>query len=132
MDYCSKSRKYLLCKIIIPVETVHPVMTLSLIAKQQPQAIAKLYKLKQEVFKDGALTAREKELIAVSLACVMKCDTCLETHALAAMDLGATCDEIREAMLVAMYLTGPAAVIWSPLVDQILSEEPPFSNRTRT
>ncbi len=107
-------------------------MSLSLIAKQQPHAIAKLYKLKQEVFKEGALTTKEKELIAVSLACVLKCDTCLETHALAALDLGATSEELREAMLVAMYLTGPSTVIWSPLIDQILNEEPPFSNRNRT
>ncbi|MDW5562555.1 MAG: carboxymuconolactone decarboxylase family protein [Methanomassiliicoccus sp.] len=95
-------------------------MSLSLIAKQQPQAINKLYALKKEVFKEGALTAKEKELIAVSLALTMKCDTCLETHAQAAKELGATKDELREAMLVAMYLVGPSAVIWSPVVDQIL------------
>ena len=55
-------------------------MSLSLIAKQQPQAINKLYALKNEVFKDGALSAKEKELIAVSLSLTLKCDTCLETH----------------------------------------------------
>jgi AhpD family alkylhydroperoxidase len=98
-------------------------MSLALIAKQQPQAIHKLYALKNEVFKDGALSAKEKELIAVSLSLTLKCDTCLETHALAAKQLGATKDELREAMLVAMYLTGPSAVIWSPIVDEILEEK---------
>jgi AhpD family alkylhydroperoxidase len=95
-------------------------VSLSLIAKQQPQAISKLYALKNEVFKDGALSAKEKELIAVSLALTMKCEICLETHALAAKQLGATQDELREAMLVTMYLAGPSAVIWSPVIDQIL------------
>ncbi len=110
----------------------HLRMSLALIAKQQPQAINKLYKLKQEVFKEGALTAKEKELIAVSVSCILKCDTCLETHALAAVDLGATRDELREAMLVAMYLTGPSAVIWSPIIDKILSEDEPLSSQNRT
>jgi AhpD family alkylhydroperoxidase len=97
-------------------------MSLSLIAKQQPQAITKLYSLKHEVFQEGALTAKEKELIAVSLSCVLKCDTCLETHVKAAKDLGATTDELREAMLVAMYLAGPSAVVWSPKVDEALQD----------
>jgi AhpD family alkylhydroperoxidase len=95
-------------------------MSLSLIAKQQPQAINKLYSLKHEVFKEGALSAKEKELIAVSLSLTLKCETCLEVHAKAAKDLGATTDELREAMLVAMYLTGPTSVIWSPSIDKIL------------
>ncbi|MBI0584199.1 MAG: carboxymuconolactone decarboxylase family protein [Methanomassiliicoccus sp.] len=97
-------------------------MSLTLIAKQQPQAINKLYALRHEVFKDGALSSKEKELIAVSLALTMKCDTCLETHAKAAKDLGATRDELREAMLVAMYLVGPSAVVWSPIIDEVLEE----------
>jgi AhpD family alkylhydroperoxidase len=97
-------------------------MSLSLIAKQQPQAINKLYRLKHEVFKEGALSTKEKELIAVSLSLTLKCETCLEVHAQAAREHGATTDEIREAMLVAMYLTGPTAVIWSPVIDKILEE----------
>ena len=94
-----------------------------MIAKQQPKAVTKLYALRREVFQDGALTSKEKELIAVSLACVLKCDTCLETHAKAAKELGATKDELREAMLVAMYLAGPTSVIWSPMVDEVVQDE---------
>lgn len=99
-----------------------PGMSLSLIAKQQPQAISKLYQLKHEVFQEGALTSKEKELIAVSLACVLKCDTCLETHVKAAQDLGATRDELREAMLVAMYLAGPSTLVWSTKIDEALAD----------
>jgi AhpD family alkylhydroperoxidase len=98
-------------------------MSLTLIAKQQPKVITKLFALKNEVFQDGALTSKEKELIAVSLSCVLKCDTCLETHVKAAKDLGATRDELREAMLVAMYLTGPSSVVWSPVIDEALQDE---------
>lgn len=95
-------------------------MSLTLIAKQQPAAINALFRLRSEVFKDGALSTKEKELIAVSVSCLLKCDQCLETHARLAMDLGATVDELREAMLVAMYLAGPSSVIWSSKIDEVL------------
>jgi len=97
-------------------------MSLTLLAKQQPEAVTKLYKLRHEVFQDGALSSKEKELIAVSLSCVLKCDTCLETHAKLAKDLGATKDELREAMLVAMYLFGPSTMVWSTKIDEILED----------
>jgi hypothetical protein len=44
-------------------------MSLELLAKQEPKIIQALYRLKSEVFKDGALTTKEKELIATALSC---------------------------------------------------------------
>lgn len=105
---------------IISPSTGLLAMSLTLIAKQQPPAINALFRLRSEVFKDGALSAKEKELIAVSVSCLLKCDLCLETHAKLAKGLGATVDELREAMLVAMYLAGPSSVIWTPKIDEIL------------
>ncbi|MGD1060650.1 MAG: carboxymuconolactone decarboxylase family protein [Methanomassiliicoccales archaeon] len=95
-------------------------MSLELIAKQQPQVINALYKYKHEVFKEGALTVREKELIATAVSCLLKCDTCVETHARDAIKAGATKEELREAMVVAMYLSGPSAVVFSPIIDEII------------
>lgn len=95
-------------------------MSLSLLAKQQPAAINALYKLKNEIFRDGALTSKEKSLMAVSISCLMRCDTCLETWAERAKERGATVDELRESILVAMYLAGPSSVVWSDKVDAIL------------
>ncbi|MDD1769558.1 MAG: carboxymuconolactone decarboxylase family protein [Methanomassiliicoccales archaeon] len=95
-------------------------MSLELIAKQQPPVINALYKYKHVVFKEGALTVREKELIATAVSCVLKCDTCVETHAKDAIKAGATKEELREAMIVAMYLSGPSAVIFSPMIDEMI------------
>jgi AhpD family alkylhydroperoxidase len=95
-------------------------MSLALIAKQQPSVINDLIKLKHEVFKEGALSTKQKALMAVSVSCLLKCDTCLMTWGNQAKELGATTDEIREAMLVAMYLAGPSSVVWSPKIDELL------------
>ena len=108
-------------------------MSLALIAKQQPAAINALFRLRSEVFKDGALTAKEKELMAVCVSCLLKCDLCLETHANLAKEKGATVDELREAMLVAMYLAGPSSVIWSPKIDEVLEgTEEQVSSQSQT
>ncbi|MDD1765544.1 MAG: carboxymuconolactone decarboxylase family protein [Methanomassiliicoccales archaeon] len=95
-------------------------MSLELLAKQEPSVIQALYRLKDEVFRDGALTTKEKELIATALSCMLKCDICLEVHAQKAKEAGATKDELREAMTVAMYMAGPSTVIWTPKIDEII------------
>ena len=97
-------------------------MSLTLLSKQQPAAINALFKLKNEIFRDGALTSKEKALMAVSLSCMMRCDICLETWAGRAREMGATVDELRESILVAMYMAGPASAVWSDKVDAVLGE----------
>lgn len=103
-------------------------MTLELLAKQEPSIVRALYRYKHEVFRDGALSLKQKELIAVAISMVLKCDVCLEVHAKEAFKQGATRDELRETMNVAMYLAGPTSVVWSPVIDKILLGE--ISNNT--
>ena len=95
-------------------------MSLELISKQQPEVIAALYRLKGTVFKEGALSVKEKELIAVAVTALLKCDECLVVHAKKAVEAGATKDELRESLLVAMYLAGPSTVIWTDKIDEII------------
>jgi len=95
-------------------------MSLELISKQQPEVVAALYKLKGTAFTEGALRVKEKELIAVAVTALLKCDECIVLHAKKAMEAGATKDELRESLLVAMYLAGPSTVIWSDKIDEII------------
>ena len=95
-------------------------MSLELISKQQPEVISALYRLKNSIFKEGALSVKEKELIAVAVTALLKCDECLKVHAQKAVEAGATKDEIRESLLVTMYLAGPSTVIWTDRIDEII------------
>jgi AhpD family alkylhydroperoxidase len=95
-------------------------MSLEGIQKQQPAVITALYRLRHEVFKDGALSFKEKELIAVALMSVMRCEECMDIHAKNAKEAGATNEELREALLVAMYLAGPTQVIWTEKIDELI------------
>ncbi len=91
-------------------------------AKISPEPIAALVGLKDAVFRDGALTAKEKVLMALALGCALKCNTCIESNAKAAKELGATKAELNEAMMVAMYMAGPSAVVWTKKVGDVLSK----------
>jgi len=96
-------------------------MSLEQLAQQEPEVIRAMYRFKNEVFKDNALSFKEKELIAVAVTAVMRCDECFRLHSQKAMELGATKEEVRESILVAMYLTGPSAGIGIPSMNQLLA-----------
>jgi AhpD family alkylhydroperoxidase len=63
----------------------------------------------QMVFKDGALPAKTKELMAVTAAHVTQCMWCIEDHTKRAMKQGATDEEIAEAAFVAIALRAGGA-----------------------
>lgn len=96
-------------------------MSLSMLNEKDPDVLRALYAYRREVFREGALSVKEKELIALALSCVSKCDKCLEHHSEAAKKAGATEDEILEAIEVAMYMSGPSAMIWTPMIDDIVN-----------
>ena len=96
-------------------------MSLLMLNEKDPNVLKSLYAYRREVFKDGALSAKDKELIALALSCVSKCEKCLDHHSEEAKKKGATEEEILEAIEVAMYMTGPSAMIWSGKIDEIVS-----------
>ena len=93
-------------------------MTLEMLNRNDPDVLKSLYAYRREVFKDGELSLREKELIALAVSITTKCETCFEYRAEAAMKAGATPRQILETEEVVMYMTGPAAMIWSKKIDQ--------------
>jgi AhpD family alkylhydroperoxidase len=58
-------------------------------------------KLASEILKDGALSSREKSLIALACAVAVKCNQCTRVHKKQAIKTGATQEEIIEAAAVA-------------------------------
>ncbi|KAF1044545.1 carboxymuconolactone decarboxylase family protein [Xylophilus sp.] len=66
--------------------------------------------LEQAVFRDGALDARTKALIAVAVTHVTQCEGCIDLHVRNALRLGATPPELAEAIWVAAELRAGAAI----------------------
>lgn len=96
-------------------------MSLIMLNEKDPAVLKSLYSFRREVFKNGALSSKEKELIALALSCTLKCEKCLTHHAEEAKKYGATPEEILEAIEVAMYITGPSAMIWTEEIDKLVN-----------
>jgi AhpD family alkylhydroperoxidase len=63
----------------------------------------------QQVFADGALPAKTKQLIAVAVAHVTQCPYCIKGHTKAALRHGATPEELMEAIWVAAEMRAGGA-----------------------
>ncbi|MDO9627298.1 MAG: carboxymuconolactone decarboxylase family protein [Methanobacteriaceae archaeon] len=57
--------------------------------------------LAAEIMKDGALSSKDKSLIALACAVAIKCEQCVNAHKENALLAGASIDEIKEAAAVA-------------------------------
>ncbi|MDJ1017893.1 MAG: carboxymuconolactone decarboxylase family protein [Paracoccaceae bacterium] len=61
---------------------------------------------------DGALSAKEKELIALAIGIATRCVDCIGFHLRAAIKAGATRDEIAEVISVNMMMGGGPAYMY--------------------
>lgn len=63
------------------------------------------------VFADGALTVREKALIALAVSHAVQCPYCIDAYSSACAQQGADLDEMTEAVHVATAIRGGASLV---------------------
>ncbi|MCQ1534294.1 carboxymuconolactone decarboxylase family protein [Methanosarcina sp. KYL-1] len=96
---------------------------LAAMAGQMPGVMNALMGLHGEVVRDGALSAKTKEIMMVGIAVALRCEYCLWKHVPEAVKLGATREEILEAVSTAILMAGgPAVAYGSVVVLEILDE----------
>lgn len=76
----------------------------------------------QQVFANGALPAKTKQLIAVAVAHVTQCPYCIRGHTKAALRHGATREELMEAIWVAAEMRAGGAYANSALAIDTMDE----------
>jgi len=91
------------------------------LGKELPQVMGAFMKLDQECVKDGVLSNKVKELIAVGIAVTIKCKYCIRFHVAEAVKAGANRAEILEAAGVSIFMGGGPAVTFaaSVLLDEL-------------
>lgn len=78
-----------------------------------PETKEAYVKLRETIYKDGALDVKTKEIISIVAGSLLRCESCMKIHSERAKEHGATGDEIAEAISVAMFVgqvancTGP-------------------------
>ena len=75
-----------------------------------------LLEVEEKAFGDGALTKKTKELMALSISIVSKCEPCMEWHLDQALQAGAGDEEIYETIDVAIEMGGGQAGAYSRFV----------------
>ena len=93
-----------------------PTAELAQQRKQLAQGPADAFRaFNQAVFADGALPVKTKQLIAVAVAHVTQCPYCIRGHTKQALRVGATREQIMEAIWVAAEMRAGAAFAHSNL-----------------
>lgn len=62
---------------------------------------------------DGALTTAQKELMALAIGIAVGCSDCITLHVHDALRAGATRDQVREAIAVAVMMGGGRATMYA-------------------
>ncbi|HWP95412.1 MAG TPA: arsenosugar biosynthesis-associated peroxidase-like protein [Syntrophomonadaceae bacterium] len=65
----------------------------------------------ETVFKDGALSAREKSLIALAVAHAVQCPYCIDSYTQGSLEKGANQAQMTEAIHVAAAIRGGASLV---------------------
>jgi|SRR5690606_13078038 len=87
-----------------------PNQTLVTMRKElAPETFAAWREFSKSVFAEGALPARTKQLIAVAVAHVTQCPYCIRGHSREAVRLGASQQELMEAIWVAAEMRAGGA-----------------------
>ncbi len=81
------------------------------IGKNCPELAAKFFDWYQAVFADGALSAREKSLIALAVAHAVQCPYCIDAYSKDCLGKGADLDQMTEAVHVAAAIRGGASLV---------------------
>lgn len=71
----------------------------------------KFFDYYQTVFQEGALSKREKALIALAVAHTVQCPYCIDAYSKSALQEGSDLEEMTEAVHVATAIRGGASLI---------------------
>ncbi len=63
------------------------------------------------VFKEGALTEREKALMALAVAHAVQCPYCIDAYTQASLEKGSNVEEMTEAVHVACAIRGGSSLV---------------------
>lgn len=78
-----------------------------------PEVMKGFSAIARAALESKALDTKTKELIALAIGVAVRCDGCLAFHAQAAVQHGATREEVLETMGMAVYMGGGPSVMYA-------------------
>ncbi|MBS0623115.1 MAG: carboxymuconolactone decarboxylase family protein [Verrucomicrobia bacterium] len=87
--------------------------SLAKLRKEIPDVMNGFYAVAQAATKDGALSKKTKELIALALGIAEHCDACIGFHIQTLVKLGMTREELLETLSMAVYMGGGPSLMYA-------------------
>lgn len=106
-------------------DTVYPKATREIAEQRKklaPDTHEAFQAFSKQVFADGALSKKTKQLIAVAVAHTTQCPYCIRGHTSGALHAGATDEEIMEAIWVASEMRAGGAYAHSALALDVINQ----------
>ena len=76
----------------------------------QSLATKRFMALDKQVYADGALSVKNKELLGLVASAVLRCNDCIDYHLQRCLEEGTSKEEIDEAMAVALMVGGSIVI----------------------
>lgn len=96
-----------------PEHLSHVQQMMGQLGKGIPETMGAFSKLHKTSSGDGALDSKTKELMALAIGVVVRCDGCIAFHVHDALQAGASQEEIMETLGVAILMGGGPAVMYA-------------------
>lgn len=93
--------------------TVDISSSLAKLRKEIPEVMKGFETIAQASTKDGALSKKTKELIALALGIAAHCDGCIGFHMQTLVKLGVTREELLETLSMAVYMGGGPSLMYA-------------------
>ena len=78
-----------------------------------PEVMKGFSSIAQAALKANALDVKTKELIATAIGVAIRCDACIAYHVKAAIEAGATREELMETLGMAVYMGAGPSVMYA-------------------
>ena len=72
--------------------------------------VKRFYSLDSQVYRDGALPAKTKELMGLVASLVLRCDDCIQYHLMRSHELGVSDDELEETIAIGLVVGGSITI----------------------
>ena len=90
--------------------------------ESQIEVMSGFSSIAKAALKQGALDTKNKELIALGISVAIRCDDCIGFHVKAAIEKGASREEIMETMGMAIYMGAGPSVTYAAHVVSAFDE----------
>ena len=100
-------------------ERMDDIPPLKFLSAANKDALKEFIELRSAIMAEGAISGKEKLLIALACTVAVKCESCTEIHTKEALKNGITMEEILEAASVAGLVCGGSGFAFASIVLEV-------------